>query len=73
METGVTAANVLWNFPGATSIMLAGSMDPMGSILAPFSSVFGGYGPLTGQLIAANYQGNTSFTDVQYACTLPLP
>jgi choice-of-anchor A domain-containing protein len=73
LETGVTAANVLWNFPAATSIMLVGSMDAMGSILAPFSSVFGGYGPLTGQLIAANYQGNTSFTDVQYACTLPLP
>jgi hypothetical protein len=35
--------------------------------------VVGGYGPLSGQFIAASFQGNTSFTDVQYACTLPLP
>ena len=72
-ETGVTAANVLWNFPGATAITLAGSMDPMGTILAPFSSVMGGYGAMTGQLIAGNFGGTTSFTDDQFACTLPLP
>jgi hypothetical protein len=48
-------------------------MDPMGTILAPFSTVNGGSGALTGQLVAAGYQGSTSFTDVQYACTLPVP
>ena len=73
METGVTAANVLWNFPTATNITLVGSMDPMGTILAPSATVVGGYGAMTGQLIAATFQGNTAFTDVQFACTLPLP
>lgn len=72
METGVTAANVLWNFPTATAITLS-SMDPMGTILAPFSAVTGSNGALTGQLVAANYKGSTSFTDLQYACTLPVP
>jgi choice-of-anchor A domain-containing protein len=72
-ETGVTASNVLWNFPAATTITLAGSMDPMGTILAPFSAVNGGFGVMTGQLVAANFTGTTSFTDVQYACTLPVP
>jgi choice-of-anchor A domain-containing protein len=72
-ENGVTAANVLWNFANPTNITLVGSMDPMGTILAPFSTVIGGYGAMTGQLVAANFTGNTSFTDVQYACTLPVP
>jgi choice-of-anchor A domain-containing protein len=72
-ESGVTAANVLWNFPTPTQITLVGSMDPMGTILAPFSPVTGGFGAMTGQLVAANFVGNTSFTDVQFACTLPVP
>ena len=72
-EQGVTAANVLWNFPGATAITLAGSMDPMGTILAPFSTVLGGYGAMTGQLVAGNVTATTSFTDTPYACTLPVP
>ena len=72
-ENGVNAANVLWNFPTATAITLTGSMDPMGTILAPSAAVSGGYGAMTGQLIAANFVGNTSFTNEQFACTLPVP
>lgn len=72
-ENGVTAANVLWNFPGATAITLAGGMDPMGTILAPFSTVLGGYGVMTGQLVAGNFTGTTTLTDLPYACTLPVP
>jgi len=72
-ESGVSAANVLWNFPGTTAITLAGSMDPMGTILAPFSTLIGGYGAMTGQLVAGNVTATTSFTDVPYACTLPVP
>lgn len=72
-ENGVTAADVLWNFPGSTAIQLAGGMDPMGTILAPFSTVLGGYGVMTGQLVAGNFTGTTSFVDQQYACTLPVP
>ena len=73
VETGATAATVLWNFPSPTNITLVGSMDPMGTILAPFSYVNGGFGAMTGQLIAATLVANTSFNDVQYACTLPIP
>ena len=72
-EQGVTAADVLWNFPTATSITLAGGMDPMGTILAPFSPVLGGYGAMTGQLVAGNFTGTTSLTDTAFACTLPVP
>ena len=72
-ENGVTAANVLWNFPTASAITLTGSMDPMGTILAPSAGVIGGYGVMTGQLIAAEFFGNTSFTNEQFACTLPVP
>jgi len=72
-ETGVSAADVLWNFPGSTAITLAGGMDPMGTILAPFSTVLGGYGVMTGQLVAANFTGTTSLTDLPFACTLPIP
>jgi choice-of-anchor A domain-containing protein len=72
-ETGVTSSDVLWNFPSSTAIQLVGSMDPMGTILAPFSTVTGGYGAMTGQLVAGNVTATTSFTDVQYACTLPVP
>ena len=72
-ESGVSAANVLWNFPTATAISLAGGMDPMGTILAPSSTVSGGFGVMTGQLVAANFSGTTSFTNQQYACTLPVP
>ena len=72
-EAGVTAANVLWNFPGSTAITLAGGMDPMGTILAPFSTVTGGYGVMSGQLVAGNVTATTSFNDVPYACTLPVP
>jgi len=71
-ETGVTASDVLWNFPTNTAIKLVGSMDPMGTILAPFSTVLGGYGAMSGQLIAGNVTATTSFTDVQFACTLPV-
>jgi choice-of-anchor A domain-containing protein len=72
-ESGVSAANVLWNFPGTTAITLSGSMDPMGTILAPFSTVTAGYGVMTGQLVAGNFTGTISFNDQPFACTLPTP
>jgi len=72
-ETGVSAANVLWNFPAATAISLEGGLDPMGTILAPSSTVSGGFGVMTGQLVAGNFSGTTSFTNQPFACTLPVP
>ena len=73
METGVTGASVLYNFITATSVDLAGSKDPMGSILAPDAGVVGGYGSMYGQLIAASYSGNTQFNNGTFSGTLPAP
>ena len=58
-ETGVTDAQVLYNFYQATTVTLTGSKDPMGSILAPLAGVVGGYGAMHGQLIAGSYGGST--------------
>lgn len=70
-ETGIDSSSVLYNFFEATSVNLAGSKNPMGSILAPLAGVTGGYGALDGQLIAGSYIGNTQFNDVQFTGTLP--
>src|SRR5262249_29257794 len=70
-ETGVNNTSVVYNFPAQTAITLVGSMNPMGTILAPTSNVKGGFGELSGKLIAAGFNGNTSFEDVAFSCTLP--
>jgi choice-of-anchor A domain-containing protein len=72
-ETGITGASVLYNFITATSVDLAGSKDPMGSILAPDAGVTGGFGSMYGQLVAASYSGNTQFNDGTFTGTLPGP
>jgi len=72
METGVTASNVLYNIASG-SVDLVGSKDPKGSILAPNAGVTGGYGQMTGQLIADSYSGNTQFNDTLFAGSLPVP
>jgi choice-of-anchor A domain-containing protein len=71
--TGVSAASVVWNFPAATAINLAGSFDPMGTILAPLSPVIAGFGQASGQLIAASYTGNIAFNEIPLMCTLSVP
>ncbi len=71
-ETGVSAANVLYNI-ASTSVDLVGSKDPKGSILAPNAGVTGGYGSMTGQLIADSYNGNTEFENTLFVGTLPVP
>jgi choice-of-anchor A domain-containing protein len=72
-ETGVTGAQVLYNIATATNVQLPGSKDPKGSILAPDAGVTGGFGQLSGQLIAGSYSGNTQFDDVAFTGTLPDP
>jgi choice-of-anchor A domain-containing protein len=72
-ETGVTNAAVLYNFVSDTTVDLAGSKDPEGSILAPLAGVVGGSGVMDGQLIAASYNGNTQFENVPFTGTVPLP
>jgi choice-of-anchor A domain-containing protein len=74
-ETGVSAARVLYNIVSG-SVDLAGSKDPQGSILAPNAGVTGGYGAMTGQLIADSYTGNTQFDQTLFTgilTTVPLP
>jgi choice-of-anchor A domain-containing protein len=70
-ESGVGAANVLYNFYAATSVNLAGSKDPQGSILAPLAGVTGGYGQMNGQLIARSFSGNIQFDNVSFQGNLP--
>lgn len=75
VESGITStgAAVLYNFISASGVSLPGSKDPKGSILAPNASVTGGFGAMSGQLIAASYSGNTQFDDVQFTGVLPVP
>jgi choice-of-anchor A domain-containing protein len=72
VETGVSAARVLYNIVSA-NVDLVGSKDPNGSILAANAGVTGGYGAMTGQLIADSYSGNTQFNATLFAGTLPVP
>jgi choice-of-anchor A domain-containing protein len=74
VESGASASSLLYNFYQATSVNLAGSKDPEGSILAPDAGVTAGYGALHGQLVAASYSGNTQFDDVLFTGNLtPVP
>ncbi len=80
---GTSSAYVLYNFVNATSVTLAGSKDPMGTILAPYAGVEGNYGAMHGQLITGSYDGigtdpygHTEFYDVKFQGNLtpvPLP
>ena len=70
-ETGAAATTVLYNFYQATSLTLPGSMNPRGSLLAPYAAVTGGYGQVDGQLVAASYNANLEFELEPFGCTLP--
>jgi choice-of-anchor A domain-containing protein len=73
VESGVTGAAVLYNFVSASGVNLVGSKDPKGSILAADAAVTGGFGAMSGQLIAESYSGNTQFNDIEFTGTLPVP
>jgi choice-of-anchor A domain-containing protein len=73
VESGASGPAVLYNFVSATGVSLPGSKDPKGSILAPDASVTGGFGAMSGQLIAASYSGNTQFNDLKFTGVLPTP
>lgn len=81
---GLSGAYVLYNFLSATTVELSGNdsgFDPQASILAPDAGVEGGYGAMSGQLIAGSYSGlsgstspgHTQFNDVLFAGSLPAP
>ncbi|MFA5984307.1 MAG: choice-of-anchor A family protein [Methylococcaceae bacterium] len=69
--TGVDAAHVIYNFSDASSLTLAGSKNPFGTIFAPFANVTGGFGALDGQLVAESFNGNIEFHNVLFAGDLP--
>lgn len=78
--SGISSAYVLYNFINATSVNLAGSKNPKGSILAPLAGVTGGFGAMDGQLITGSYGGtggdpfgHTEFHSVLFAGSLPAP
>ncbi len=64
---------MLYNFVSATGVQLTGSKDPEGSVLAPLAAVTGGFGQMSGQLVAASYDGNTQFDQVTFTGNLPNP
>ncbi|PPD04326.1 MAG: hypothetical protein CTY29_06195 [Methylobacter sp.] len=68
---GVDASQVIYNFSDATSLTLAGSKNPFGTVLAPFANVSGGFGALDGQLIAQSFNGNIEFHNVLFTGELP--
>ncbi len=70
-QTGATPTTVLYNFYQATRLTLPGSMNPQGSLLAPYAAVTGGYGQVSGQLVAASYNANLEFESDLFTCTLP--
>jgi choice-of-anchor A domain-containing protein len=72
--TGVNSSQVVYNLYQATSLNLAGSKDPKGTVLAPYAAVTGGYGHMDGQLVAGSYNGNTQFGNVLFTGNVvPLP
>lgn len=68
--TGVDPTHVIYNFYNSNSLNLAGSKNPMGSILAPWAAVTGGYGQMFGQLIANSFNGNIEFHNYAFAGTV---
>lgn len=73
---GISGAAVLYNLVSAGSVQLFANntgQDPKASILAPDAGVTGGFGAMTGQLIAGSYSGETQFNSAAFDGTLPAP
>ncbi len=70
---GLDSQNIIYNFYESTSLNLVGSKNPLGTILAPWANVIGGYGALNGQLIAQSYSGNTEFHDFNFSGQISSP
>jgi choice-of-anchor A domain-containing protein len=73
---GITGAGVLYNIESATSVQLFANnvgFNPDASILAPDAGVTGGFGAMSGELIAGSYSGQTQFNDLAFTGTVPLP
>jgi choice-of-anchor A domain-containing protein len=70
---GLSSTNIVYNFYESTSINLVGSKNPLGTILAPWADVVGGYGALNGQLIAQSFDGNIEFHDYNFSGQISSP
>lgn len=83
LQGGLTSAYLMYNFVNATSVTLAGSKNPKGSILAASAGVVGNYGAMDGQLITGSFggvggdpYGHTQFNNVRFLGDInavPLP
>ncbi len=73
LEGGIDPSHIIYNFFEATEMGLNGGKNMMGSILAPWADVTGGWGALDGQLIAQSFSGNTEFHNQLFVGTVPLP
>ncbi len=67
--TDPSVQNLVWNYDQATGLTLSGGV--IGTVLAPFASVTGGFTQLSGQLIAQSYSGNTEFHNFVFDGQLP--
>lgn len=71
--SGIDPSDVIYNLYQASFMTLVGSKNPQGSILAAFADVTGGYGQMSGQLIANSYNGNTEFHNALFTGVIDTP
>lgn len=72
LSGGVTPNHVLFNYPQATTLSLAG-VAFQGTLLAPLAAVSISSGMIQGQLVAASVTGNGNFDMNPYVGCLPVP
>lgn len=77
IDGGIDASRILWNFPDATDVELAG-VNFLGNVLAPNASINFNNGQATGTFIANNFTGNgelhfaTSNIDIEFLAPVML-
>lgn len=70
---GITSEQILFNFYAAEEVKLDRLSGILGSVLAPWADVTGGYGSFRGQLIAESYRGNMEFYNNHFNWVQPIP
>lgn len=70
---GITSEQILFNFYAAEEVKLDRLTGILGSVLAPWADVTGGWGSFKGQLIAESYRGNMEFYNNHFNWVQPIP
>ncbi|MNB81222.1 Bacterial Ig-like domain (group 2) [compost metagenome] len=70
--SGTNEANVIYNFPEATSLILT-SGPIKGSVLAPLADITGNSGTFQGQIIGKSFTGRITVHNYSYSGVLPTP